>query len=328
MAGLSISDQSNRTAPARELPSPRLLRIHHWFVNSYLVGEPGRGEWALVDAGFAPSCAKTIARAAARRVGREARPAAIILTHGHFDHVGGVKKLLQRWDVPVYAHELELPYLTGRSAYPPPDPTVGGGLMARTAGLLPRKPLDLGNRIQVLPPDGVVPGMPGWRWVSTPGHSPGHISLFRFTDRTLIAGDAFVTVQQESLLAVLLQRPRVSRPPAYFTADWQAARQSVEALLALDPEVAATGHGLPMGGEVLRQQLRTLVREFDRRARPVHGRYVNQPALTDRRGVVSLPPPVPDPMPKLLLGTAVALGALLWFSRSRRGESGKAAPAS
>jgi hypothetical protein len=37
---------------------------------------------------------------------------------------------------------------------------------------------------------------------------------------------------------------------------------------------------------------------------------------------------VPDPMPKLLLGTAVALGALLWFYRSRRGESGKAAPAS
>ena len=58
------------------------------------------------------------------------RPAAILLTHGHFDHVGALKTLAEEWDVPVYAHTLELPYLTGRSSYPPPDPSVGGGAMA------------------------------------------------------------------------------------------------------------------------------------------------------------------------------------------------------
>ena len=101
-------------------------------VNVYAVGTPGAGDrsWVLVDAGL-PGTAEQIARAAEEYFGPGARPAAIVLTHGHFDHRGGLRELAERWDVPVYAHELELPYLTGRSDYPPPDPTVGGGGMAR-----------------------------------------------------------------------------------------------------------------------------------------------------------------------------------------------------
>jgi len=37
------------------------------------------------------------------------------MTHGHFDHVGGLKHLAREWDVPIYAHELEMPYLNGRA---------------------------------------------------------------------------------------------------------------------------------------------------------------------------------------------------------------------
>ena len=49
-----------------------------------------------------------------------------------------------------------------------------------------------------------------------------------------------------------------------------------------------------------------------------HGRYVHHPAITDARGVVSVPPPVPDPLPKVLLamGAAAAVGAIL-FSAAR-----------
>jgi len=291
-------------------------------VNVAFVGAPEAASWVLVDAGIY-GYADHIADAARRRYGEGARPAAIVLTHGHFDHVGSLKTLAERWDVPVYAHRQELPYLTGRSAYPPPDPTVGGGAMARMSMLYPKKPIDLGDRVQALPEDGTVPGMPGWRWVFTPGHAPGHVSFFRDADRTLIAGDAFVTTKQESALAVLTQHPELHGPPMYFTPDWERAWSSVKALAALEPLVALTGHGQPMRGPQLAEELRALARDFDTRAIPSHGRYVGRPAVTDERGVVSVPPPVSDPVQGLLLGVgaAVALGLVVNALRGDRSEA-------
>ena len=282
-------------------------------VNVVFLGEPGAGdrEWVLVDAGM-PGYADRIAHAAERRFGADSRPAAIVLTHGHFDHVGSLRELAERWDAPIYAHELELPYLTGRSAYPPPDPTVGGGLMARLSPLYPKGPWDFGDRVRTLPADGAVPGAPGWHWIETPGHSPGHVSLFRAHDRALVAGDAFVTTKQESALAALTQRPEIHGPPMYFTPDWEQARVSVTRLSALGPTLAVTGHGLPMHGAELTAGLATLAREFESLAVPRRGRYVGRPAVADASGVVSVPPPVPDPLPKILLGlgAAVAVGVL------------------
>src|SRR4051794_11306520 len=194
---------------------PDLACLQLPIVNVYLHGEPHAGDrsWVLIDAGLRFSAGR-IRRAAAELFGRASRPAAIVLTHGHFDHVGALPELADLWDVPVYAHELELPYLTGGSSYPPPDPAVGGGAMSLLSRLYPRGPIDLGRRVRLLPGDGSVPGMPGWRWIHTPGHTAGHVALFRDADRTLVAGDAFVTVRQESALAVLTQRPEVRRPPA------------------------------------------------------------------------------------------------------------------
>ncbi|MBA2504021.1 MAG: MBL fold metallo-hydrolase [Pyrinomonadaceae bacterium] len=294
-------------------------------VNLFFVGEPGArsGEWTLVDAGVF-NCASRIKAAAEELYGANSKPNAIILTHGHFDHIGAVKQLAEEWDVPVYAHPLEMPYLTGRSSYPPPDPSVGGGAMARLSFTYPRGPIDISDRVQALPPDGTVPGMWGWRWIHTPGHTPGHISLFRDTDRTLIAGDAFVTTKQESALAVMMQKQEVNGPPKYYTPDWEAARGSVEALAALEPVVAATGHGLPMRGAEMGRELHELAREFDRLAVPEHGRYVGRPAVTNESGVVSVPPPVSDPVPKVMLGVGIAAvaGGLLLLARSRRDGDG------
>lgn len=285
-------------------------------VNLYFYGQPNAGDrnWVIIDAGLGISTNK-ILRAAKERFGNT-RPAAIILTHGHFDHVGALPGLLEQWDVPVYAHPLEMPYLTGRSSYPPPDPSVGGGGMSFLSRLYPRGPINLGRHVRTLPKDGSVPSMPGWRWIATPGHSPGHVALFRDSDRLLIAGDAFVTTKQESTIAALTQPQFVHGPPAYYTIDWMQARRSVEKLAALRPNVAATGHGVPMTGENMRQQLDQLVREWDRLALPSHGRYVNEPAVADENGVVSIPPAVFDPQLIMAAGLAAAFAAILVFKSS------------
>jgi glyoxylase-like metal-dependent hydrolase (beta-lactamase superfamily II) len=279
--------------------------IRTMMVNVYLV-ENG-AEWFLVDAGLG-GYADAIRSAARRFVGSDRAPTAILLTHGHFDHVGSLEKLLEIWRVPVYAHPLERPYLTGVSPYPPPDPLVGRGSMALLSRLYPRGPIDIREHLQVLPPDGSVPGAPEWRWIHTPGHTAGHVSLFRSRDRTLIAGDAVITTKQESAMAVATQRRELHGPPAYFTQDWDAARESVGRLAALEPEFLATGHGEPLSGEMMRQQLRGIAATFDSRERPVFGRYVHQPAVTDERGIVRLPP---DPLPRVLAGVTAA-AAVAW----------------
>lgn len=271
--------------------TPDVAGLKTVFVNLFFIGEQTPGSaWVLVDAGLYGSAGK-IKKEAERLFGAGNKPKAILLTHGHFDHVGALKDLLADWDVPVYAHPLELPYLTGRSSYPPPDPAIGGGAMSLLSWLYPVKPIDLGDRVQPFPADNTVPELPGWRVIHTPGHAPGHVSFFRESDRTLLSGDAFVTTNQNSAYYVATQKEEFHGPPAYFTCDWNAARQSVETLAALNPLAVGTGHGVSVGGYELQIKLRHLAEHFAEQSIPSQGRYVKQPAITDESGIIDMPAP-------------------------------------
>jgi glyoxylase-like metal-dependent hydrolase (beta-lactamase superfamily II) len=253
---------------------PDLAYARLAIVNVVFYGRAGTSGWVLVDAGVRGSAA-LIESAANKRF--SSPPKCIVLTHGHFDHVGALPTLAERWNVPVYAHPTEHPYLNGSASYPPPDPSVGG-LIARLSPFFPRGPFDLTRWLKQLPADGTVPDMPGWIWMHTPGHTPGHVSLWRESDRSLIAGDAFSTTRQESAYSALTQRPELHGPPMYFTQDFQAAHRSIDRLAALEPDVAVAGHGRPVHGNELRTGLHELSNNFDIVAVPEDGKYVKHPA--------------------------------------------------
>jgi glyoxylase-like metal-dependent hydrolase (beta-lactamase superfamily II) len=235
-------------------------------VNVYAIS--GAKGWVLVDAGL-PMSAGRLRRWATFHFG-ETRPSAILLTHGHFDHVGALPDLVDDWGVPAFAHPLEMPYLQGVSKYPPPDMTAGGGFMSLLAPFYPRGPIDLGNDVQPLLANGKIPGLDDWKWIHTPGHTRGHVSFFRESDRTLLVGDAFCTTQAESLTSIATQKAELHGPPAYYTSDWDAAKASVEVLADLKPQTVAAGHGTPMSGPDVADALDELARNFDTIARPHH----------------------------------------------------------
>lgn len=277
------------------------------FVNIYMIAT-GPTDWILVDAGIRGSASR-IKKMAETLFGPDNPPAAIILTHGHFDHVGAIHDLLKTWKVQVYAHFHEIPYLTGHTSYPPADPTVGGGMMSTLSFMYPNSPINLGSHIHALAKDGTLPKMPDWLYIHTPGHTPGHVSLFRGRDKVLIAGDAFVTTQAESAINVLTNRKKLSGPPKYFTPNWVSAALSVRNLKDLRPAIAATGHGPAMQGEELSQALDNLVEHFTELAIPKHGRYVND---QERKFGLST----------VILGSVVAVSALMAFALIRQLKKG------
>jgi glyoxylase-like metal-dependent hydrolase (beta-lactamase superfamily II) len=102
---------------------------------------------------------------------------AILLTHAHFDHIGGVDELRKRYGCPVYIHALEKDWLT--------DPVKNGS--SRWADItqpiitaLPDRYLEDGQSLEMIGETFLVK--------HTPGHSPGSVSLL--CGDLLFAGDA------------------------------------------------------------------------------------------------------------------------------------------
>lgn len=280
-------------------------------VNAYLVGT--KHNWVLVDSGT-PGNAKKICEAAEAYFGPNCKPRAILLTHGHFDHAGSANELGRLWDVKVYAHRLEWPFLTGKSAYPPMDPTAPGFFSA-VSRFMPSRTANVDERLAYLNSSLPVLGMPDWEVIDTPGHTPGHVAFYRASDGVLLAGDAFATVNMDNFFALVAKKPQIYRPAVAATTDWEKARASVQALARLRPAVIGAGHGVPMTGAA--DQLEALAANFPV---PKRGRYVREPARFDENGITYLPPAPPDYTPRIAAG--VAAGAALaatgfWMLRNR-----------
>ncbi len=277
--------------------------------NAYLVGNSK--SWVLVDC-LAPGHVRTIKHAAEACFGPFSRPEAIILTHGHIDHVGSAAALADYWGVKIYAHRLERPYLTGRSSYPPLDATAPG-FFSGLSRLFPSSTSNLGSRLTELDPDRPLPWLNEWTCHFTPGHAPGHVAFFRHDGNVLLAGDAVTTMNLDSFVETLTQKRQLCGPPVPGTINWRQARDSVRELASLRPALICAGHGRPMA--VRSDELAHLIDHF---ALPAHGRYVKEPAITGEDGIEYLPPAPFDATPKLIAAAALSAIAITLLRKPRK----------
>jgi glyoxylase-like metal-dependent hydrolase (beta-lactamase superfamily II) len=189
------------------------------WMNAYLVRE--EDGLTLVDTTMGAADALI---AAAHRVGAPIRR--IALTHGHADHVGSLDALREKLgaDVPVLMPELDARILAGEPVEFS-DKKRGSWKRIKTQ---PDVRLQAGDRVGSL------------EVVASPGHTPGHVAFLDTRDRSLIAGDAFLSIGGLQVP----NRPTFPFPLVWMgTCDRELALASAIELRALDPELLVLGHG-------------------------------------------------------------------------------------
>lgn len=185
-------------------------------MNAYLLGD------VLVDAGGPP-----FGRRIVQELRHEQKPVTLhVVTHAHGDQVGGTHTIVEELGVPVWAGAEDA------AACESGKVEAGGPLGAaiRTMGNFTGFPVAKALH------DGDAVG-PGFVVVETPGHTRGHISLWREADRMLVCGDVWFNMSLKSTRAGL------RRPPRSVTLDAAQNVSSMRRLAALEPEVVLFGHG-------------------------------------------------------------------------------------
>lgn len=252
---------------------PRFLPSNVYFVRSGTA-------WVLIDSGWG-NCAELIKTTAESLFGAKTRPAAILVTHVHPDHSGSALDLSKMWDLPVHVHPDDMPLTEGRLEALEGFPVgpLDRWIILPVMRAMPRRWREgvlasgrLKDRVRRLDPHAGVPGLPDWKCIPTPGHTPGHISYFRPSDRVVITGDAVVTIKVNTLRGILHRERGLSGPPWYTTSSRPAAEKSIAVVADLEPRVLATGHGSPMSGPDTARDLRAFAKQLTGQAgadRPV-----------------------------------------------------------
>ena len=189
-------------------------------INTYLVGD------VLVDAGARMDRGRILKELTGRQL------SAHVLTHAHADHQGASKAVCEQFGVPFWVHEGDVAAAE--------DPETIKATMPRHP--IPRAFYALfhgpGHPVDRVLAEGDE--VAGFEVLHVPGHSAGHIALWRESDRVLIAGDVIATIDQVGLF------PKLGEPKRFFTPDPARNRESIRRIAALRPAVVAVGHGPPL----------------------------------------------------------------------------------
>ncbi|MCJ0916270.1 MBL fold metallo-hydrolase [Mammaliicoccus sciuri] len=141
-------------------------------------------------------------------------PKAIILTHGHLDHINGARSLKDNLNIPIYAHANEIPFINGELPYPHKDKKEDTGVSYQVKALQ-----EFNYTLQI-------------DFYLTPGHSPGHIVIHHKEDDVLICGDLFIS-----------QKNTLHPPIKKFTYNTNENIQSGSIIDKLQPKLITTSHG-------------------------------------------------------------------------------------
>jgi len=189
-------------------------------INVYVVGD------VLIDAATRQARRRILRQIADRRI------AAHALTHAHPDHQGSSHAICEQLDIPLWCGQGDIPAME----------TPGGIVNPKAPGWLNA----LQQRTWTGPPHPVSRALgegdevAGFTVLETPGHSAGHVSFWRESDRTLIVGDVLGNMH------FITGMPGLHLPPDLFTPDPARNRASARRLVELRPALACFGHGAPL----------------------------------------------------------------------------------
>jgi hydroxyacylglutathione hydrolase len=188
-------------------------------VNAYVLGD------VLVDAGYGGQGKKVVKALGGHRL------TAHTLTHAHPDHAGGSKHVVDTLGVPFWAPANDAGAVE-RGQSEGPDRRFNGLVerMGRFATVPITRRLQEGEEVA------------GFTVIDTPGHSPGHISFWRESDRVLVCGDVWFNMN------VFTLRPGLRAPLKLPTVDPALNARSQQKLVDLQPDVVCFGHGPVMTG--------------------------------------------------------------------------------
>lgn len=152
-----------------------------------------------------------------------------LLTHAHADHQGCSDQLCKTFNLPLYCHQNEV-YRTETGFvtkdYPSP------GIIAQ---LQQKYWAGQGHKVDQTIKENDRIG--NFQIIETPGHSDGHISLFREKDGVLILGDVATNMN------LLTTVQGLHLPPSLFTTNRMENIHSLQKVADLNPRIICFGHG-------------------------------------------------------------------------------------